>query len=125
MVVTSATLDKILNKVGQWVTIKVESGTTVNDYGDVTTTWQTSSGIGYVQVLTERDESVRAGILNLGDAIGYFKFNTDAGSIVAIGSNVLVQEPNTGLWYKNMGDPIMPVLSGNVLIRQINLTRSI
>ncbi len=125
MVVNSATLDKVLNKVGQWITIKVESGTSVNDYGDMTTTWQTVSGIGYVQVLTERDEAVKAGILNLGDAIGYFKFTSDAGSVVAVGSNVLVLNPNTNIWYKNEGDPTLPVLSGNVLIRQINLTRSI
>lgn len=112
----SATLDRVLQKIGSWVTINVGSHT-FNDYGDGSATFTAYSGEGYVQVLNDLDDPVREGVLNAGDALGYFRMSATlpAGSIIYI--------IHQGLNYDVVGGPLIPHLSGNQLLQQVNLRR--
>lgn len=71
MAISSAIFDNILTRLGSMYTIRVGSDT-VGAYGDPEPSWTTYSGFGYVQVLNANDSMVRAGVLKVGDAQGYF-----------------------------------------------------
>lgn|SRR3990167_5357712 len=115
MPTTSSTLDKVINKVGSPYTIYVGSisfdayGTGSVDFG------AGSVATGYVQVLTTDDLSVRAGVLNVGDALGFFKMDASfpAGSKIEIN--------HQGIRFEGLGDVFPPHLSGNQLMKQIAL----
>jgi hypothetical protein len=118
MVVTSATLDRVINKIGSPYSIYAGSMTWDN-YGGGSITFTGSVAVGYVQVLTDMDDSVRAGILNIGDAIGYFKMD----SSFPAGSKIEVKHQE--IMWETIGEPIVPHLSGNQLMRQIYLRKKV
>ena len=120
MAVTHTTINSILNKIGSMYVIRLGSES-YDIYGAGSVAFSTFSGIGYVQVLDDRDESVRAGLLNIGDAVGYFKLSIDAGSVIQSGSKIQVTHQGTN--YQGFGDPGIPHLSGNQLLRIVNLRR--
>lgn len=122
MALTSATLDRVLDKVGSVYVLRVGSET-INDYGFASVTFTPYTVGGYVEVLTDRDQSVRAGLLNSGDARGYFKLTTGGGSVLVAGSKIEVD--HQGVTYQMVGDPIIPHMSGAQLVKIINLTRKI
>ena len=120
MPVTSATLDKVINKIGSPYNVRLGS-MTFDVYGAGSVTFTQFSATGYVQILSESDESTQPGVIQAGDAIGYFKLNNDAGSVIKPGS--LIEVDHQGETWQMYGDPIVPHLSGNQLLRQINLRK--
>ena len=116
MAISSATLDKTLNAIGSTYPIRVGSQT-FNTYGEGSLTWTNTTETGYVRILTETDQVVQAGILNVGDGRGYFKQSA------AIPPGSVIQVSHQGFWYDMVGDPIQPAISGNKLIKQINLRK--
>src|SRR3990167_730143 len=118
MVVTSATLNKAINKLGSPYTIYVGSGT-YDAYGTGSVTFTGSVATGYVDVLTSNDESVIAGVLNIGDARGYFKMD----AIFPHGSVIEIE--HQGIQFEGVGDVFPPHLSGNQLMKEIQLRRKV
>jgi hypothetical protein len=66
-------MSELLTQIGKTIDVyKITE--TLNDYGDVTkATSSTTSAVCEVQVMTGDENIVRAGILNAGDAIGFFR----------------------------------------------------
>jgi hypothetical protein len=118
MTITSATLDRVINKVGSPYSIYIGSSCW-DEYGGGSVAFTGSVATGYIQVLTDSDLSVRAGILNIGDAIGYFKMDAN----FPTGSKVEVDHQNTR--WETIGEDIVPHISGNQLMKQIYLRKKV
>ena len=116
MTVTSTTIDNIIIKIGSVYPIRVGSET-VDARGDGSLAWAETTGNGYVQILTDKDTAVQAGIMNVGDAVGYFKFT----SAIPDGSKIQISHQSE--WYEMMGDPIIPHISGNQLFKELRLRK--
>jgi len=69
----------IIGDVGESVTI-THVTRAIDEYGDATETTSTSSVNAIIEILEADEELLKSGILNIGDAIGYFK-PTDSASI--------------------------------------------
>lgn len=89
-----AAITNILNKYGESLTYKAVSET-YNDRGDATETTSDSIVTAAVQVMSGDEEIVKAGILEVGDAIAFFEPTTT----VNLGDRILYQ--NT--WYDIVG----------------------
>ena len=61
----------IITNVGESITI-TEVTRTLDEYGDESESTSTSSVNGVVEILPADEDIVKSGILNTGDAIGYF-----------------------------------------------------
>jgi hypothetical protein len=118
MTVTSTTLDAVLNKIGSWYTINVGSEV-IDIRGNGSVNWVVFSGVGYVQILNNTDDAVQMGLMNIGDALGYFKLSSN----ITVGSKLKIN--HQGYWYEMMGDPLIPHISGNQLLKQVNLRKVI
>lgn len=120
MPIGSALLDKAMQRIGSWININVGSDTyDTSGYGAGSLTFTAFSGEGYVQVLTDFDDSVRAGVLGVGDAIAYFRMN----ATLPLGSKMEIT--HQGVNYETISDPIIPHISGNQLLKQVNLRRKV
>jgi len=118
MTIGSGVLDKAITKIGSWVNINIGSES-YNIYGDGSVSFTAFSGEGYIQVLTDIDESVRAGIQNTGDAVGYFRMN----STLPLGSRIYIT--HQGINYDIVTDVTIPHISGNQLLKTVNLRRRV
>lgn len=97
----------ILDDVGEGVTLR-EVTDTIDEYGDVTeSTSDSSITAGHIELLTADSEIVQSGILNVGDAVGYFK----PANASLIKENNRVQHNN--IWY--VIDSVQQYLLGGVL----------
>jgi hypothetical protein len=118
MTITSTTLDRVINKVGSPYTIYLGSDTW-DSYGQGSVTFTGSVAVGYVQVLTDSDQSVRAGVLNIGDGIGYFKVDAN----FPTGSKIEID--HQGARWETIGEDIVPHISGNQLMKQVYLRKKV
>lgn len=118
MAITSAKLDRVINLVGSPYTIYAGS-ISFDEYGGGSVFFTGSVCIGYVQVLTDTDSSVKAGVLSIGDAVGYFKMDSN----FPAGSKMEVE--HQGVRWETIGEPIVPHLSGNQLMRQVYLRKKV
>ena len=116
--VTSTTLDKVMNTVGSPITINIGSETS-DDYGTGSLSFTGSVATGYVQVLSESDDSVREGVLDVGDAVGFFKVDAS----FPIGSKIEIE--HQGITFETIGEQVVPHIYGNQLMKQINLRRKV
>ena len=116
--VDSTTLNRVINKVGSPYTINIGS-ITFDNYGTGSLTFAGSVAIGYVQVQSVIDDSVRYGILNIGDAVGYFKMDAN----FPLGSKVEVI--HQGITFEAISEQEIPHISGNQLMKQLNLRRKV
>ena len=114
--VDSSTLNRILAKFGSPYQVRVGS-LTFNDYGDGSVTWTLFTNVGFVQPLSEKDEIVQLGMMNIGDARGYFRSDSD----IKVGS--IVRVLHQSLYWETVGDPIIYQVSGDQLVREILLRK--
>ena len=118
MTITSVTLDRVIDKIGSPYSIYLGSDTW-DSYGGGSVSFTGSVAKGYVQVMTDMDESVRAGVLNIGDAIGYFKVDANFPN----GSKIEVD--HQGARYETIGEDIIPHIAGNQLMKQVTLRKKV
>lgn len=116
--VDSTTLDKVINKIGSAYNIRLGS-VSWDNYGTGSVAWNGSIATGYVQVLNETDDSVRYGVLNVGDAIGYFKM--DANFPLGSQAEVIHQ----GITFETISEQIIPHIAGSQLMKQVNMRRKV
>ena len=116
--VDSTTLDKVINKIGSAYTIRLGS-ITFDNYGTGSLAFTGSVATGYVQVLTESDDSVRYGVLNVGDAVGYFKVDAS----FPLGSAVEII--HQGITFETTSEQIIPHIAGSQLMKQVNMRRKV
>jgi len=61
----------IIDDVGEGVTVR-QVTRTIDEYGDVSESTSDTSVTAVIELLQADDEVVKSGILNMGDAVGYF-----------------------------------------------------
>ena len=118
MAITSVTLDRVIDKIGSPYSIYLGSSTW-DEYGGGSVAFAGSVAKGYVQVMTDLDDSVKAGILNVGDAIGYFKVDAN------FPTGYKIEVDHQGDRYETIGEDIIPHIAGNQLMRQITLRKKV
>lgn len=108
----------ILADIGEGITIIEYKESPTSDYGDFTTTGSTVYSVtGRVQLLTTDDEIVKSGVLQSGDARGYFDPN-DFSKLKP--GNVIEYQ---GLQYEIVGEPRKYSLGGTANHIEVNLKR--
>ena len=76
--------DKILSELGKSITLRKVS-ITFNDYGDTEETYTDVSTTAEIQIMKGDEAIVKAGILDVGDAIAFLKPDED----VSIGDRII------------------------------------
>jgi len=75
----------IITSIGESVTVTSVTRT-IDAYGDESESTSTSSINGVIEILPADEELVKSGILNIGDAIGYF--DPDDASVLKEGNRI-------------------------------------
>lgn len=89
----------IIDDVGEGVTLREVTKTAIDKYGDATESTDDSTVTCVIEILPADEDIVKSGILNTGDAIGYFK---PTETKIKTGNRV----KHGGIWYViNAVDP--------------------
>ena len=75
----------IITSVGEAVTVTSITNT-IDEYGDSTESTSNSSINGVIEILPADEDIVKSGILNVGDAIGYF--DPDDAGVLKTGNRI-------------------------------------
>jgi len=106
----------IIEDVGVTVTLRAITRA-FNTRGDATETTSDTTITGLVVLVTADDNTVKSGILSVGDAVGFFK-PTDTAYVKA-GNRVQYQS----VWYEIEGTPLVYNIGGTDIHIEANLKR--
>jgi len=102
-----------------WIKVNlIQDSLSYDDYGTPTTTGSTVYSISGVLVPIDADsESVKSGVLNVGDLIGFFY--PDEGSIIKVGQRTTYDNKE----FEVSEEPILYSLQNDNIIRQVKFKR--
>ncbi len=106
----------IIADVGTDITIR-EITRTIDKYGDATESTSDTTVKGLIVLVGSDDNVVKSGILNVGDAVGFFKPSDKA--YIKAGNRVQYQN----VWYEIVGEPLVYNIGGTDIHVEANLKR--